>query len=201
MPMSIKVEGSHFLIVGGGRIALKKVKKLLHFNVRITLVSPVVDQAMDPVLQHVMWQTSRYDKECLQEVDYVIAATNDKKLNGQIQIDCKNKEIPCLNVSDGRSSDFQIPALVIKDPVHISVSTQGLSPGMAKELRRSIEQWLDDEWVERTIEMAELRRLIKEHVETQKERESILREMTHLPLSDLKLRRQQYENQNRNPRE
>jgi len=199
--MSIKVEGSHFLIVGGGRIALKKVKKLLHFNVRITLVSPVVDQAMDPVLQHVMWQTSRYDKECLQEVDYVIAATNDKKLNGQIQIDCKNKEIPCLNVSDGRSSDFQIPALVIKDPVHISVSTQGLSPGMAKELRRSIEQWLDDEWVERTIEMAELRRLIKEHVETQKERESILREMTHLPLSDLKLRRQQYENQNRNPRE
>ncbi len=87
MPMSIKVEGSHFLIVGGGRIALKKVKKLLHFNVRITLVSPVVDQAMDPVLQHVMWQTSRYDKECLHEVDYVIAATNDKKLNGQIQIE------------------------------------------------------------------------------------------------------------------
>ncbi len=72
---------------------------------------------------------------------------------------------------------------------------------MAKELRRSIEHWLDDEWVERTIEMAELRRLIKEHVETQKERENILREMTHLPLADLKLRRQQYENQNRDPRE
>ncbi len=39
---------------------------------------------------------------------------------------------------------------------------------MAKELRRSIEHWLDDEWVERTIEMAELRRLIKEHVEDSK---------------------------------
>lgn len=197
MPMSVNLKKCRFLVVGGGKIALKKVEKLLLFDAGITLVSPVIDHKFETIIGKLQWKTSRYDEAFLDDTDYVVAATNDRQLNQKIQADCHVKNIPCLNVSNGKESDFQIPAMVVKGPVHISISTQGLSPGMAKELRKAVEHWLDDEWVERTVEMAHLRDWIKDHIAEQSERQRVLRELITLPLEELKRRRQDYEDTHR----
>ena len=41
-PFFMDIENKPALIVGGGKVALRKIEKLLPFGCKITLVSPVV---------------------------------------------------------------------------------------------------------------------------------------------------------------
>ncbi len=72
----------------------------------------------------------------------VFCATNDRKLNMQISMKCKEKRI-WVNVADDPSlCDFIVPAIAKRGDVICAVSTGGASPAMAKFLRKKIERLL-----------------------------------------------------------
>ena len=55
-----------------------------------------------------------------------------------------------VNVEDHRPGcDFHTPALVRRGDLMLTVSTNGLSPGLAARIRKQLEQQFGEEWAER----------------------------------------------------
>lgn len=198
MPMSFNMNHRKVLIVGGGTIAYRKAEKFIQFGLKPVVVAPRLGKQMVLLQEHIDWLKTVYEKSHLEGVDLVVAATDDDDLNESILKACKSRSIWCLNVSNGADSDFQIPAMILKDPIHISISTQGMSPGMAKEIKRSVEAVLDETYVERINEISKIREILKKNVAHKNQREKELRDLVNLSVSELKIRRQHYENYNWN---
>lgn len=197
MPMTVNIEKKLFVVIGGGNIGTKRILKLLEFCAHVTLISPEINLELEKIVDRITWKKANYKSEFIKEADYVIAATNNEKLNREIRIECNKMKIPCLDVSNGKESDFYLPAVVNKGSIQISISTGGESPSVTKELKNEINQLVDNEYIERVIELSKIRMILKEEVRNQEERESLIRQINDLSLEDIILRRQHYENKNR----
>jgi precorrin-2 dehydrogenase/sirohydrochlorin ferrochelatase len=193
MPLSVNMENKNVVVIGAGKVATRRIMKFLEYGVKMSVVSPVLNEELKLIRDQFSWVNSFYYEGCIKNADFVIASTDKEDLNNKIRIDCNTLKIPCLDVSNGKMSDFHLPAVVKKGSIQISISTQGKSPGIAKKLRTDLDQWLEDEWVQRLSELATIRELIKLKIPVQEEREKILKTLTDLPIEELILRRKQYE--------
>jgi len=193
MPLSVNMENKNVVVIGAGKVATRRIMKFLEYGVNMSVVSPVLNDELKLIRDQFSWVNSSYYDGCIKNADFVIASTDKEDLNNKIRIDCNTLRILCLDVSNGKMSDFHLPAVVKKGSIQISISTQGKSPGIAKKLRTELDQWFEDEWVQRLSELATIRELIKLKIPVQEEREKILKTLTDLPIEELILRRKQYE--------
>lgn len=193
VPLSVNMDTKKVVVIGGGKVATRRIMKFLGYGVKVSVISPVLNEELKLIRNQFHWENSFYYQGCIKNADFVIAATDKEDLNNSIRLDCNALKIPCLDVSNGKKSDFHLPAVVQKGSIQISVSTQGKSPGIAKKLKNELEQWLEDEWDQRLSELATIRELIKLKIPVQEEREKLLKTLTDLPIEELILRRKHYE--------
>ena len=82
----------------------------------------------------------RYRKKHLIKKHFVIAATNDPKLNKQVYSHAKKRYL-LANIADTPDlCDFYMGGIVTKGNVKIAISTNGKSPTTAKRLRQFFEE-------------------------------------------------------------
>ena len=142
-PFFIKLSEQPCLVIGGGEVAERKLDLLVRVDANITLVSPKIS---DHILKfteegRIVFHKEAYDKKFLDSSKYkfMIAATDDKKLNEKIAKDAKEKGI-LINVVDQPSlCDFIFPSILERGPITIAVSTAGSSPVLARMLRTKLE--------------------------------------------------------------
>jgi len=140
-PMYVNLRGKRVLVVGGGKIAARRIETLLKFDCDITVVSPEADAA---VLAHcsgkrLTLRVRRYSEGDLESADMVLAVTNDREVNRRVGIEAKALGIP-VSVADAREEcAFYFPAIVEYDGIVIGLSSQGHShhgvSALAKKLR------------------------------------------------------------------
>jgi precorrin-6A/cobalt-precorrin-6A reductase len=140
-PMYVNLRGKRVLIVGGGKIAARRIETLLKFDCDITVVSPEADAA---VLEHcnskrLTLRARRYNARDLESADMVLAATNDREVNRRVGLEANALGIP-VSVADAREEcAFYFPAIVEHDGMVIGLSSQGQShhgvSALAKKLR------------------------------------------------------------------
>jgi precorrin-2 dehydrogenase/sirohydrochlorin ferrochelatase len=69
-----------------------------------------------------------------------------------------------VNVEDQRGwCDFHSPSVVRRGDLLLSVSTNGKSPALARRVRTMLEALFPPVWAERVVELANLRRRLREH--------------------------------------
>jgi len=129
-PVFIKITGKKVLIFGGGNIALRRVRTLSLFNFDVTVVA----KEILPELKEFCAQADiKYDERAFIEgeiirrsdLDFVIAATNDRGVNGRISLECGVRRIP-VSVCDNKSlSNFFFPAIIKKEDIVIGLSSGG----------------------------------------------------------------------------
>lgn len=161
-PMFVSLENRPCLIVGGGRVASRKCRGLLAFGAEVTMVAERFSETEEGEKQPGLNRVRRRVREAdLTERDWalVIAATDDRRVNGQVAAYCRKKGIP-VNVADCRDEcDFFFPAYCMEGGVVAGISTSGMSPQMASAIRRRLETALP-EW------LAELEKEGTEHGQT-----------------------------------
>ena len=124
-------------MIGGGRVAERKVKNLLFCGARVRVVSPYLTELLSKwVSQGKMDYTpSEYRPSHLKGAFLVYAATSDRKVNAEIARDAARRRL-LVNVADApRESTFILPAVVRKREISIAVSTNGLSPAKSVRIR------------------------------------------------------------------
>ena len=110
-PFFIEIEEKDGLIVGGGNIAAHKIEKLKPFHPRLTVIAPKIGEEIKKDTS-LVWKERRFSDEDVEGMSFVIAATDDEKLNKSISDLCKRKRI-LVNVVDKKEAcNFLFPSLV-----------------------------------------------------------------------------------------
>ena len=171
-PFFIDISQGDGLIVGGGRVALRKIEKLLPYEPRLTVCAktflPEIEAIPGLTLARGPFRPSMADGKL-----FVISATDDNDLNCQISALCREKRIP-VNVADDREKcTFLFPALVKRGPLSIGISTGGASPSGAVHWKREIDRLIPRDAGELLAYLDGLRGRVKAAVPEEKKRAAI----------------------------
>ena len=144
--MEMNLEGRNVLVVGGGSIALRKVKTLLPTGARIKVVSPQfapefaeISSPNCTLVQH------PYEPADLMGIFLAFICTDKPAVNAQVSNDARARRILVNNACDYLDGDFIVPARMdFGENIAVTVSTQGRTPALAKKLKQKIQK----EWGE-----------------------------------------------------
>ena len=151
--IEVNLEGKNVLVVGGGRIALRKVKTLLPTGARITVVAPQFDPEFDALksgepaepASPITLKNRPYEPLDLRGIFMVFICTDQPAVNAQVSNDARARRILVNNACDYLDGDFIVPARMdFGENIAVTVSTQGRAPSLAKKLKQKIQT----EWAE-----------------------------------------------------
>ena len=157
--IELNLEGRNVLVVGGGRIALRKVKTLIPTGAHITVVAPQIDPEFEtlktgdkvPGLSRgaeasITLKQRPYEPLDLRCVFMVFICTDQPAVNAQVSNDARARRILVNNACDYLDGDFIVPARMdFGENIAVTVSTQGRVPSLAKKLKQKIQtEWADD---------------------------------------------------------
>jgi precorrin-2 dehydrogenase/sirohydrochlorin ferrochelatase len=161
-PAFLVLEGKLCAVVGGGRVATRKVHSLLAAGARIVVISALLHVDLQTLLASglIDYIPNNYAAEYLTGASLVFAATDDPQVNLQIAYDAHNRGL-WVNVADNpNNSDFYVPATIYRQDLMLAISTGGESPAFARYVRELLERSLSDA-LGQTLEMvAQARPLI-----------------------------------------
>jgi siroheme synthase-like protein len=139
-PVFLDLKDRPVLVVGAGKIALRKARGLLEAGARVTVVAPEWEAEFEDLPVRRIARNFRASD--LAGAMLVFAATDDRLTNHRISVAAKGRGI-FANIADSASEcDFIVPARVQRGSVQIAVSTGGESPRLSAELRRKLEEVL-----------------------------------------------------------
>jgi uroporphyrin-III C-methyltransferase/precorrin-2 dehydrogenase/sirohydrochlorin ferrochelatase len=141
LPLGFRLKEKSCLMVGGGEIAQRKASLLLRAGARIHIVALEVLPALREAVEAQGGQVSLrgYTSEDIEGNILVVSATDNLALNAQVSADAQARGIP-VNVVDAPALCTVIfPAIVDRSPLLIGISSNGVSPVLARILRSKIE--------------------------------------------------------------
>ena len=147
--MFVDLSEKKIIVIGGGKIAQRRVNTLLSFADYITVVSPEVTVGLRKKADEgeIVWIKASYcevAEEVFSQADMILAATNDPTCNEEIAKYCREKNIP-VNVSHKKElCDFYFPAVVVKANVVAGITASGLDHSQARKVRERVEEALSE---------------------------------------------------------
>lgn len=153
LPIGLLAEGRACLVVGGGKVAERKVHVLLEGGAEVCVVSPDLTGDLRALAAT---GTIRHVERCFEPEDpkgllAVFAATNNKAVNREVLDACRKAGVLCCPV-DGNwvQGDFVTPAVLRRGDLTVSISTGGRSCRKSRMLREDLERHME------LVETAEL---------------------------------------------
>jgi siroheme synthase-like protein len=145
-PVNLVLDGHPCLVVGGGRVAVGKVRGLLEAGARVTVVALEIDPALtslatevntkdDPVLTIVRRAYRRGDAVASR---FVIAATGDPDVNQTVYDEADAAGIWVNAADDPARCSAVLPARIRQGRLLVTISTGGHSPAVASWLRERL---------------------------------------------------------------
>lgn len=142
LPLFLDIKDKSCLVIGGGKIAARKLKMLCKAQAEVTIIAPALcDEVTELCTRHNLTSHQRafIDSDIKNQI-LIIAATDDAALNNRISNIAKQNNI-FVNVSnDFKQGDVVLPSIIDRDPIQIAVTTGGASPVLARILRRNLER-------------------------------------------------------------
>ena len=171
-PFFMDISGGDGLTVGGGRVALRKIKKLLPYEPRLTVCAKTFLPEIEaiPGLRLVR---EPFTPALIEGKLFVIAATDDNDLNSTIAALCREKRVPVNVVDDREKCTFLFPALVKRGSLSIGISTGGASPSAAVYWKKRISDLIPQDAGNMLNHLSNLRETVKAAVPDEKRRAAL----------------------------
>lgn len=169
-PIFLDLRDRRCVVVGGGKVAGRKARKLLQARALVKVVASEVEPALASIA--VEAEHRPYEPGDLAGATLAFAATDSREVNAAVAREAKERGIP-VNVADRPSEgDFALPSTLRRGGLQVAVSTGGASPTLAREIRQELERMFGPEWAG-VVE--ELERARREGRETDEELEGVVR--------------------------
>jgi siroheme synthase-like protein len=141
-PIMLDLTGVPVLVVGGGRIALRKIEGLLKAHAEVTVVAPsIIDEIRGLPVRIV---DRGYESGDVAVARLVITAADDPAVNAAVAADATALGIWVNSADDPGNCTFTLPAVARDGAVIVAVGTGGASPALASHLRGELERWLGE---------------------------------------------------------
>jgi precorrin-2 dehydrogenase/sirohydrochlorin ferrochelatase len=146
-------------VVGGGKVAARKVEGLLVAQAKIKVISPALSLELQLLADsgEISWLSRPYQEGDLQDAFLVIAATDEPAVNRAVWAEAERRGCLLNVVDDPAHSNFILPAVLQREDLSVAISTGGSSPALARRLRERLETLIGPEYGILASVMAELR--------------------------------------------
>ena len=178
LPVSLKLVGKKCAVIGGGAVALRRVKALHEAGAQIRVIAPEIDSELLKFTreENIEWIAEPFTASLVLGMFLVVCATNDESVNRSAAWAAKatgalvNMAAPPMDLSD-----LMFPACAEKDGLLLTASTNGASPELSRKLRQELEGIIDvyGPWLEI---LAPIREEMKEKLAGSTARQAFWRE-------------------------
>jgi precorrin-2 dehydrogenase / sirohydrochlorin ferrochelatase len=178
-PINLNLNGRKVVVIGGGRIAERKITGLIEAMAVVTVISPKLTIELTEYAEEgkITWKERDFTAEDIQDAFLVIAATNQPETNLSVKKAAAPHQLVSL-VDNPEVSDFILPAVVNQGKLSITVSTSGASPILAKKIKQEIADQFGPEYKEYVDFLYSCRKRILEKVDDPKIKKLLLSEIT-----------------------
>ncbi|WP_335939531.1 bifunctional precorrin-2 dehydrogenase/sirohydrochlorin ferrochelatase [Fusobacterium polymorphum] len=140
-PVSIDLNNKNILVIGAGKIALRKVETLMSYNCNILIITKDILEEKFLELEKnnkiKILKNQEFEEKFLKKIFLVIAATNNEVLNKNISQLCISKNILVNNITSKDDMNVRFASIYEKDDIQIAISANG-NPKKAIEIKNKI---------------------------------------------------------------
>ena len=140
-PVSIDLNNKNVLVIGAGKIALRKIETLLNYNCNINVITKEILEEKFLELEKnnkiKILKNQEFEEKFLQDFFLVITATDNEILNKEISQLCMSKNILVNNVTSKDDMNVRFMSIYEKDDIQIAISANG-NPKKAVEIKNKI---------------------------------------------------------------
>jgi precorrin-2 dehydrogenase/sirohydrochlorin ferrochelatase len=198
-PIFLDLRGRRCTVVGGGRVAERKVQSLLRAGASVDVISPAVTPRLALLaarkkigLTPRPYRTGDLEGSAPPGPEgprgarpvLVFAATNSPETQKAVRAEATAMGALTSAADDARQSDFIVPASLAQGDLMVAISTSGSSPALARRLRRQLQTTLGSEYRAYVRFLREARKHIKETVPDKEQRARIFRQLAAGPVLD-----------------
>ena len=147
-PVFLNVKGKKCVVVGGGQVALRKVRALLEHGADVETITPDLCLELAELAGSgaISALSREYREGDLKAAFVAIAATDNSEINRRVVAEARQKAVLVNVVDDAENSDFIAPSYLRRGDVAIAVSTGGKSPALARKIRSRLEKEMGNEY-------------------------------------------------------
>ena len=162
-PVFLKLRGKRCAVIGGGQVALRKVRSLLEHGASVDVISPELCPELSDLATKgkVRFFERNYETGDLRDIFIAIAATDDGKVNHNLLREARDQKVLVNVVDDAENCDFIVPSSLRRGDVTIAVSTSGSSPALARKIRTRLEKEFGEEYAALARLLDEVRTRVK----------------------------------------
>ena len=178
-PVLLDLAGRACLVVGGGKVAERKVAGLLEAGASVVVVSPAVTPGLASLAGTgaLRWAGRAYQPGDLVGTVLVVAAAGDPAVNRQVAWDSRSAG-KLVNVADEPAlCDFFVPAALRRGRLTIAVSTGGTSPALAARIRDRLAGMFPAGWGPYLDFLGEMRERVRHGVRDRQKRRDMLEQL------------------------
>lgn len=137
-PLFVDSYGRKALVVGGGKIACKRIRKLRDFGFEITVVAPDIAEKID----NVNYVERKFNINDAVGMEVVLAATNNKSVNKLVATTVKELGNWCSVANCKEEGNFIFSSIILEDEMVVAISSDGTSPMKTKAFSSEVRLFL-----------------------------------------------------------
>ena len=172
-PLLFELEGRRCLIVGGGRVARRRLTSLLSAGARVDVIAPEVDAELRRLLEESggeLFEAEFSVDRVRGDYFCIVAATDSTEVNAAVAEYARARNIPVNRADDRNLCDFIFPAVIDRGPITVAISNNGGSPVLSRILQRQLGQFLPDGYGELSDFVGSRRARVKQLLTDERER-------------------------------
>ena len=140
-PVSIDLNNKNILVIGAGKIALRKVETLMSYNCNILVITKDILEEKFLELEKnnkiKILKNQEFEEKFLENIFLVVVATDNEVLNKDISQLCMSNNILVNNITSKDDMNVRFASIYEKDDIQITISANG-NPKKAIEIKNKI---------------------------------------------------------------
>ena len=185
-PIFIDLKQQDCLVVGGGDVALRKIRLMRSAGANIILIAPQLSPDLITEFGDQVTHLQRnFEEADIANYRLITAATNDPAVNKKISELAQAANIPVNVVDQPALCSFITPSIIDRSPVLIAISTGGGAPVLARMLRAKLEAFIPASYGHLAQAMQKYRDQVKTLFNAEKDRRRFWEQVTQGPIAEL----------------
>lgn len=147
-PILVDLQGKRALVVGGGKVAQRKIETLLEHGASVQVVAREFTESLEELRSEgrIEFLGNDFSEDFLDRAFLVFAATDDASLNRKVSEAAQQRGLLVNAVDQPSDCNFIVPSVLSRGDLLVAVSTSGKSPAFARKVRVELERHFGEEY-------------------------------------------------------
>lgn len=139
IPLFMDLADRRVVVVGGGRVATRRVLTLLSQDADVVVIAPWVSEELQrlELASALAWERRRYQNGDLAGAWLAVAATGDPAVNAAVAAEAEDARVWCVRSDEAQASSAWMAASATFDDIAIGVTANG-DPRRALNVRDAV---------------------------------------------------------------